>query len=579
MELSAIEREKIRQLINDPVTWAKTFIVSNDAITKQYGPWVARDYQEEMLRDKSHRKVYRCGRRTGKSEVMVVDGLHKAFTHKNFRILYVTPYENQVRLLFMRMKEIINDSPLLKAELKSIKSNPYMIEWKNGSAIIGFTTGASTGQGAASVRGQRADWIFLDEMDYMGENDYGTISMIAGERSDIGMTVSSTPTGKRGTYYQLCMNKELGYSEHHHPSTHNPSWNEDMEAEFRGQLTSSEFEHEIMAEFGTEDAGVFDKDKLDIAFTTDDYAYQELDRIQERKAQEEGRNPRMFMWPGRAPANAYRTMGIDWDKFQSSSSIVILDYDVVLQKFRVILRLETPKSEYSYDAAVKTVIDLNEKYNPSWIFADRGSGEYQIERIHLYGDEHPKSGLKEKLVGWQFKNKVEVIDPVTRTVDKKPMKPFMVNQLTIAFERERMILSQYDETMRKQLTDYVVERVSQNGDPVYTSENEHSVDALGLAYLAMVLKFPNLTDQVKMPEYTSKVLISNKGFGERSKMALEAAETGGTYTKDNLIKKIDQTEIRGERANYVKIPLGQKLSTPSSASWGSRRSFTQRSMW
>ena len=256
-----------------------------------------------------------------------------------------------------------------------------------------------------------------------------------------------------------------------------------------------------------------------------------------------------------------------------------MDYDVVLQKFRVILRLETPKSEYSYDAAVKTVIDLNERYNPSWIFADRGSGEYQIERIHLYGDEHPKSGLKEKLVGWQFKNRVEVIDPVTRTVDKKPMKPFMVNQLTIAFERERMVLSQYDETMRKQLTDYVVERVSQNGDPVYTSENEHSVDALGLAYLAMVLKFPNLTDQVKMPEYTSKVLISNKGFGDRSKMALEAAETGGTYTKDNLIKKIDQTEIRGERANYVKLPLGQKLSTPSSASWGSRRGFTQRSMW
>lgn len=57
MELSTIEREKIRQLINDPVTWAKTFIISNDAITKQYGPWVARDYQEEMLRDKSHRKV------------------------------------------------------------------------------------------------------------------------------------------------------------------------------------------------------------------------------------------------------------------------------------------------------------------------------------------------------------------------------------------------------------------------------------------------------------------------------------------------------------------------------------------
>ena len=32
-----------------------------------------------------------------------------------------------------------------------------MIKLKNNSAILGFTTGASSGGGAASVRGQRAD--------------------------------------------------------------------------------------------------------------------------------------------------------------------------------------------------------------------------------------------------------------------------------------------------------------------------------------------------------------------------------------------------------------------------------------
>lgn len=95
---------------------------------------------------------------TGKSETMIIEGLHKAYTHKNFRILYITPYENQVNLIFMRMREIIHDSPLIKNEVVRMKNSPYMIEFKNGSSVMGFTTGASSGSGAASIRGQRADF-------------------------------------------------------------------------------------------------------------------------------------------------------------------------------------------------------------------------------------------------------------------------------------------------------------------------------------------------------------------------------------------------------------------------------------
>ena len=163
--LSPVEQAKLARIMADPVLWAKAFVVSNNAATKKYGPWEARDYQAEMLRDNSLRKVYRCGRRTGKTEVMIIDGFHKACTHKNFRILYVTPYENQVNLIFMRMRELIHDSPLLKKQVVRMKNSPYTIEFSNGSTILGFTTGASSGSGAASIRGQRADHIFLDEID------------------------------------------------------------------------------------------------------------------------------------------------------------------------------------------------------------------------------------------------------------------------------------------------------------------------------------------------------------------------------------------------------------------------------
>lgn len=413
----------------------------------------------------------------------------------------------------------------------------------------------------------------------MGEKDYGTISMIAGERSDIGMTVSSTPTGKRGTFYKMCTDRKMGYIEHYHPSMDSPAWDDKLEAQFRAELTSAEYDHEVLAIFGTEEAGVFNKDKLDIAFSTWDYTYRELDRLEIEKAREENRNPRLFMWEKKAPANVYRTMGVDWDKVQAGSSIVILDYDVNTDKFVVILRLEVPRSEYSYDVAVKTIIQLNDKYNPTWIFADKGSGEAQIEQLHLYGEKNTASGLREKLIGWQFKNKVDVIDPVTREMDKKPMKPFMVNQLTIALERERMILSPYDNTMRKQMTNYVVERVSQNGDPVYSSKDEHSIDALGLSYLAMVLKFPKIARQVTTPEFTAKVYTSERNFSEKAMAAIQLSETPGSYSKNDLLKKIDTSEPRGERANYVKIPLGYNAKKSGNFSWGSRNSFTRRTTW
>lgn len=315
---------------------------------------------------------------TGKTETMIVEGLHKVCANKNFRILYVTPYENQVNLIFMRMREIIQDSPLIKNDVVRMKNSPYMIEFKNGSTIMGFTTGASSGQGAASIRGQRADWIFLDEIDYMAENDFSTVAMIAGERSDIGITASSTPTGKRGTFYRMCTDKSFGYSHHYHPSMHNPNWNQQMEDQFRAELTQSQYDHEILAIFGTEEAGVFDKNKLDKALTFKYYTYDKLTENDKRKIELSGGNyPDEYIYDRNnlPPYNPFRCMGVDFDKYQASSSIIILDFDVDIRKFKVIKRIEVPRGEYTLDNAVKMIIELNDIYKPSWIYVDRGYGK------------------------------------------------------------------------------------------------------------------------------------------------------------------------------------------------------------
>lgn len=212
----------------------------------------------------------------------------------------------------------------------------------------------------------------------MADGDFDSILMIAGERPDIRVIMSSTPTGKRGNFYKCCTDKNAGYKEHYHPSTHNPGWNDEMEAEFRAILSEQGYVHEVLAEFGTQEQGVFDKAKLDKAIKTLDYAYNPLNYYQENRCKENKTWPLELFYDtyNKAPRNVFRTMGVDWDKYGASSSLLVLEYDMRLEKFKILKRYEMPRAEYSYDNAVNKIIEFNDIYNPSWIYCDRGAGMF-----------------------------------------------------------------------------------------------------------------------------------------------------------------------------------------------------------
>ena len=505
------DQVKLAKIMKDPVAWAQAFLRTFNPQTGRIEPWKARWYQVEMLQDKSKKRVYRCGRRTGKTETMVVESLFHVCTKKNFRVLIITPYENQVRLAFMRLNELIKESPVVSSMVLSNTKNPYMIKMNNESAILGFTTGASSGGGAASIRGQRADLIVMDEVDYMGEADFDSVMIIAGERPEIRTVMSSTPTGKRSKFYQACTDPKMGFIEHFHPSTHNPNWNDEMEAEFRATLSEQGYVHEVEAEFGVQNTGVFDKDRVDEAKEFYNYAYAPLDYYQEAAIKRgDIEQPEMLIYDKRHPApySRFRTIGVDWDKYEETSSIIVLEFNERLKRFMILKAYSVPRSEYSYDMAVKTIIELNEIYKPAMIYCDRGAGEYQIEALCIHGKNHPETRLHEKVKGFQFSQKLDIQNPVTGEITKEPLKPFMITQLQIAFERNQLIISKYDEKLYKQLIDYEVVKRAQNGNPIFTDVNEHFIDALGLAYLAMTLTFKELTGVMRETEMANKVLTS-----------------------------------------------------------------------
>lgn len=193
------------------------------------------------------------------------------------------------------------------------------------------------------------------------------------------------------------------------------------------------------------------------------------------------------------------------------------------------------------------------------------------------------SGLKNKVKRWQFSQTIDIEDPITGEIDKKPMKPFMVNQLTIAFEKDNIILSPFDDVLATQLTDYEVESISRNGQPIFTSENEHYVDALGLAFLAMTLEFKDLTKQIKERRVATIMRTSSSSIvkGNISQIFHQIQDSYEYSTNGVKLKPDD--DLRGDRPTWIKVPQSYRSSRYSSnrrSSWGRRNpNAFHRSTW
>ena len=181
---------------------------------------------------------------------------------------------------------------------------------------------------------------------------------------------------------------------------------------------------------------------------------------------------------------------MEFDRFHQDSE------GRVVPIFKMMFRIEIARSEFTYVNAMNKIIELNEEYNFDWIAVDRGYGEVQLEMLHKYGEANPRTGLAEKVVGYQFSQKIDVTDPYTRKKDSKHIKPFMVNNSVNLFEKGKIVLDPKDRVMIEQLEEYRVKSISSAGLPVFTDENEHAIDSMNLALLIFEQKHGQLLKKV-----------------------------------------------------------------------------------
>lgn len=330
-----------------PANEALEFIVCESPIlwAKVYLGWEARDYQDLILTQaKSVRSlVLRLGRRLGKTDSMCVLMLWFGYTQINkglnnqYDILIITPYETQVDLIFKRLKQLIDGSPMMKQMIK--RDIHHKLELENGTVLTGLTAGSKSGNGAANTRGQRADVIVLDEVDYMGSDQITNVINIRNEEPErIRVIAASTPSGKHEEYYKWCTGASHryapnsddmknykfngyeyvnnssgnGWTEIFAPSIVNKGLlkvndetNRTYIEDLRSELTEMRFVQEVMAEFGEEELGLY-KERfiqsaikrgimIDHKYTTE-YTDSELKQFLKK-------NPPTI-----------KLLGVDWDK-------------------------------------------------------------------------------------------------------------------------------------------------------------------------------------------------------------------------------------------------------------------------
>jgi replicative DNA helicase len=544
---------KLAQTLYDPIEWAETNLNWKPRVSKS-----KQEYQSLILRCSSKRKVLRLGRRLGKSEAMVIAILHYLFTNSPkiqrwdedaqmyvdgfSTILVLTPYLSQVKLIFNRINELLERNPELKAEVKKNVATPHhVLELYNGAKVVGFSSGA---KGAEAVRGQKADFIILDEMDYLSSEDIESVVALMMEHSEVRILASSTPSGRREYFYSFCQ-ENMSFKEFYYASTANPAWGPKMEAELRQfYKTETGWQHEILAEFGEAATGVFQHKYVHAA--KEEYKYEEM-----------------------IPQSDWTySIGIDWNDVENGTKICVIGWDPKHAIFRVVDKQTVQKAGWTQTAAIQELIKLNRLWQPDFVYVDEGYGATQIEVIKQFGlsalrETHEHARIDEKLklvVGINSSSKVEVFDPISGEPIKKMMKPYMIENAVRRFEQQQIKISEYDDLLMEQLGGYMVGKVTASGVPVYEATcGDHDLDAFVLALLAF---------QMELSEFTNRTYSTDITFSGRIGEGLEQSQLGGTAAATSRNQNLSP------QGPKVRTEYGLSIVQPLPASTDSRK--TQR---
>jgi hypothetical protein len=576
--VKAVPRQSLVSIarLNDPVLWAEDNISVIDPETKQRGPFkpqcanpdnierynldpTAAYYQELMIRCTARRNIYRLGRRSGKSWTLGAKILHGMVTNKGLRVIVIAPQIVQLDVLFSMVDDFIEQSPTLRTAKKRFVQTPQKyLELENGSYMIGFVSGSD------GIRGQAGDWIVLDEADYLVTQDLSAMTAILTEHSGTRLFAASTPSGAQETFWRW--DNDPSFRSFHYPSMCRPVWTPKMEIEQKKENPGVKYVHEILAEYGTANSGVFQKDDIDIAISKGDHQY-------------ETQEPQ--------PGWTY-CFGIDWNPVNGTEIMVVgANLHSEERLFKVVDAGMVFREGSTQIQSINEILRLNRKWRPEAIFVDRGAGNVQIEVLQEYGHQAPSGTTDKRLAEIirpvDFASKIKFYHPVDGSPLEMYAKSAVIESAVRLFEAEQVALSKFDKELERQLRSLIIKKMSLSGRPIYgmisPEIQDHRLDAFMLALFAFTMKFSRLGE----PESVTDVGTGGLP-GEPIEMissTVARATTERPRPAPRGLTKPTQTpqDVAKEEKNEAKngfIPSQSEKSTPYGEASLPGRGFLER---
>lgn len=407
--------------------------------------------------------------------------LWHAYTQSN-KVLVIAPRKTHINDIFERINDIINMNPRLSASrIHKVKSPYPEITLANGSRISGFAIGESdVDTGGLATRGKDANLIVGDEIDYVGLEAYRNATKpIQMTFENVAIMMSSTPSGKREIFYNMCK-QNPSYRETYVPSTKLPHWEKIKDQVLMDVETEEEVTREILALFDESGDGVFKKDHIN------------------RAVKEYSLGPHFI----KDEPHLIFGVGVDWNK-DRGTEIVILGFDRFRQLIKEVDAINIPAQKFTTIAGVEAIFQVNREWRPKFFYVDAGYGHTAIELIRKVALERQKlepelTNILQGLKSWEFKESIEIRDPMTKELKQKPKKVYMIDNAIAKFERGQIHISKDDTLLKRQLEGYIIEKRQANGMPVYGvldhKVGDHRLDAFALALVGFRQEFPDWGD-------------------------------------------------------------------------------------
>jgi len=514
---------------------------------------------------------------------------------KPFRVLIFTPMDAQIKMIFDTLLALCADSPFIQDMVHKIKrSDVSEIVFNNGSVIKGMTLGIATANKGTSARGQSADYLFIDEVDYVPRDVLEqSVLPIGNTNPNVKIRACSTPSGKREHFFEWCSKPEKGWWSRHYPSWHpsNPNWisieqakerglpiHESTEYQWRSNLSTEAYMREFGAEFGEELQGVYKHTFINKSLVNYTNTHRSSD-------------PDLFD-PGfkQTPGNIY-IIGVDWNTYTHGGQVVVLEYCKVptyisyfdhtknedflydcTGKFRVFYRRGVKAEEATQRETRLEIIKCMRKYEIDFVYVDYGAGDTNIEELTLYGRQHPELAINRKLHIVDAGSNIEHYDPILRQTVKKRAKSMMVNTSANYLEQGIFCLPREEDVNHRlveQMRTYCVKNITVRGDFTYVGE-DHILDAFNLAIHGFQMQHTILL----ATRYENKIKFMANPMLENAPMRQQPSETKNFVKQTQAIEDPEKTAERRTTTRNFSLPGWSRGNrTRSIVGTGFRRTF------